>query len=160
MTSKVFSEDQEQPYLDNQVNFTKHNAQGTLLDLELFALDLARKHIYKLGSFSPFGVTITTSGKYRLLVGSGKDTRKDLDVIIASYRKKAASGEIVAAVVVYDTQVKVADDTQAVDAIYFTSDSRFTESKSGFTTYSKNPNGQYLFGQITVRASDKTAFFR
>ena len=148
------------PYVPNKIDFNEENAVGLVEDLRTYALTIAQKYVQRYGGFAPFGVTITLQGEYQVIVGNGKDAKKDLAMLFNAYRKKAQSNEIVAAAVVYDTRMNVPNENRVSDAIYITVDSKLTRSNNGFAFYTKVRPGHYRFDNLRSHSIDQTKIFR
>jgi len=150
----------EEPlYNPNRINFNQGNARGLVGDLETYALTVAKKYINRHGSFSPFGIALTSQGEFQLIVGNGKNAKKDLSMLLKSYRKLARQNEIVAAAIVYDTKIQVPHLNKPTNAIYITLDSQLTRSRNGFSIYNKVRQGRYRFKNLQSRHRDNTRIF-
>ncbi len=142
----------------DQIRFSHDNAETTMHDLVSFATDTAKKQLGRTGGFTPFGITITQDGYYRIHYGTARSSKHDVTNMVSDYRKLAGDKRIVAATVVYNARIRFPDEAKAVDAIYVKSDSLYTRPHNGYAIYYR-ASGGYKFGEMVRMQTDVSGIF-
>lgn len=142
------------------IDFNKNNAPALVQDIRDYAVLVAKTNIRRYGSFNPFGIALSAKGEYQIISGHGKNAQQDLNMLIESYRRLASKKSIVAAAIVYDTELRLTDKSEPINAIYTIIDSKHTASHSGYTLYQQVKPGRYYFKPFANYSLNQTVLFK
>src|SRR3954466_15044101 len=122
-------------------------------DLQALVDDLlpfAHSLLSKYGDFHPFGAYTATKGAIRWVgVGAGDEFPPGqllVDTMTDLFKKQAASNEIRAAAICFDSLVIPPGKKDKTDAIAFSLEHRLGESIGVFVPYMKANNGDVQYG--------------
>jgi len=115
-------------------------------------LSFAQQMLSKQGGFFPFGATVTADGQLAMAAGHTGEEQPEpvavIELLVAGFRKHAATGSIRAAGVCLDARVVPPGATEKTDAIWAQLEHVGGQCVDVYLPYQKTADGRFEFGKI------------